>query len=99
VDARVESVIQRLAVFAPLHNPVNLEGIQVARKFWFCHPQIAVFDTSFHRTLSEAAATYPGLMNGWRRKFVANGFHGTSFRWACGQVARLLERENDPELS
>ena len=32
VDANVESVIQRLAAFAPLHNPVNLEGIQAARE-------------------------------------------------------------------
>src|SRR5476651_495150 len=34
VDADVESVIQRLAVFAPLHNPVNLEGIQAAREIF-----------------------------------------------------------------
>jgi acetate kinase len=61
VDAHVESVIQRLAVFAPLHNPVNLEGIQVAQEIFGPKiPQIAVFDTSFHRTLSEAASTYPG---------------------------------------
>jgi len=99
VDAEVESVIQRLAVFAPLHNPVNLEGIQVAREILGAKiPQIAVFDTSFHRTLSEAAATYPGPYN-WREKGIRRyGFHGTSFRWACGQAARLLKRENDPAL-
>jgi acetate kinase len=99
VDARVESVIQRLAAFAPLHNPVNLEGIQVAREiFGSAIPQIAVFDTSFHRTLSEAAATYPGPYEWLEKEIRRYGFHGTSFRWACGQVARLLERENDPEL-
>ena len=99
VDARVESVIQRLAVFAPLHNPVNLEGIQVAREiFGSAIPQIAVFDTSFHRTLSDAAATYPGPYEWLEKEIRRYGFHGTSFRWACGQVARLLERENDPEL-
>jgi acetate kinase len=81
VDARVEAVIQRLAVFAPLHNP-----------------QIAVFDTSFHRTLSEAASTYPGPFD-WLGKGIRRyGFHGTSFRWASAQAARLLKRENDPEL-
>jgi acetate kinase len=99
VDARVESVIQRLAVFAPLHNPVNLEGIQVAREiFGSAIPQIAVFDTSFHRTLSDAAATYPGPYDWLERKIRRYGFHGTSFRWASGQAARLLKRENDPEL-
>jgi acetate kinase len=99
VDAQVEAVIKRLAAFAPLHNPINLEGIQVARDILGSDtPQIAVFDTSFHRTLSEAAATYPGpyawLQQGIRRY----GFHGTSFRWASRQASLLLKRENDPEL-
>jgi len=99
VDAKVESVIQRLAAFAPLHNPVNLEGIQAAREILGSKiPQIAVFDTSFHRTLSEAASTYPGPFE-WLEKGIRRyGFHGTSFRWASGQAARLLKRENDPAL-
>jgi acetate kinase len=99
VDAEVESVIQRLAVFAPLHNPVNLEGIRVAREILGPEiPQIAVFDTSFHRTLSEAASTYPGPFE-WLQKGIRRyGFHGTSFRWASGRTARLLQRENDPAL-
>ena len=99
VDADVESVIQRLSVFAPLHNPINLEGIQVAREILGSKiPQVAVFDTSFHRTLSKAASTYPGPFD-WLKKGIRRyGFHGTSFRWASGQAARLLERESDPEL-
>lgn len=99
VDAGVEAVIQRLAAFAPLHNPINLEGIQVARELFGPQvPQIAVFDTSFHHTLSEAASTYPGPFD-WLKKGIRRyGFHGTSFRWASSQAARLLKRENDPEL-
>jgi acetate kinase len=99
VDARVESAIARLAVLAPLHNPINLEGIQVARKiFGAAIPQIAVFDTSFHRTLSEAAETYPGPY-AWLEKDIRRyGFHGTSFRWASGRAARFLQRETDPQL-
>jgi len=99
VDADVESVIERLAAFAPLHNPVNLEGIRVAREILGSKiPQIAVFDTSFHRTLSEAASTYPGPFE-WLEKGIRRyGFHGTSFRWACGQASRLLKRQNDPAL-
>ncbi|MCE0482827.1 MAG: acetate/propionate family kinase [Methylacidiphilales bacterium] len=99
VDAQVEEVIKRLAAFAPLHNPINLEGIQVAREILgSAIPQIAVFDTSFHRTLSEAAATYPGPY-AWLQKGIRRyGFHGTSFRWASGQASRLLKRESDPGL-
>jgi acetate kinase len=99
VDADVESVIERLAAFAPLHNPVNLEGIRVAREILGSKvPQIAVFDTSFHRTLTQAAETYPGPYD-WLKKGIRRyGFHGTSFRWATGEAARLLKRENDPAL-
>ena len=99
VDAGVESVIQRLAAFAPLHNPVNLEGIRAAQEILGSKiPQIAVFDTSFHRTLTQAAETYPGPYE-WLKKGIRRyGFHGTSFRWASGQAARLLKRENDPSL-
>jgi acetate kinase len=99
VDARVESIIERLAAFAPLHNPVNLEGIRAAREVLGSEiPQIAVFDTSFHRTLTQAAETYPGPYD-WLKKGIRRyGFHGTSFRWASGQAARLLKRENDPSL-
>ena len=99
VDAGVEAVIQRLAAFAPLHNPINLEGIQVARELLGAKiPQIAVFDTSFHRTLSESASTYPGPFE-WLQKGIRRyGFHGTSFRWASIQAARLLKRESEPEF-
>ena len=99
VDTKVESVIERMAAFAPLHNPVNLEGIRVAREILGSNvPQIAVFDTSFHRTLTQAAETYPGPYD-WLEKGIRRyGFHGTSFRWATGQAARLLKRENDPSL-
>jgi acetate kinase len=99
VDAEVETVIQRLSAFAPLHNPVNLEGIRAVRELLGSKiPQIAVFDTSFHRTLPEAAETYPGPYDWLKLGIRRYGFHGTSFRWATGQSSRILKRENDPEL-
>ena len=99
IDAQVEADIERLAGFAPLHNPNNLTGIRAARKvFGAGKPQFAVFDTAFHRTLPDAAATYAGphewLDQGIRRY----GFHGTSFRYASQRAAQLLGRRNDPEL-
>ena len=99
IDPQVEAVIKRLAAFAPLRNLINLEGVQAAREILDPDvPQIAVFDTSFHRTLSEAASTYPGPY-AWLQKGIRRyGFHGTSFRWASAQASRLLKRENDPEL-
>ena len=43
--------IEALAVFAPLHNPVNVAGIRVAMKLFPGVPHVAVFDTAFHLSL------------------------------------------------
>jgi acetate kinase len=99
VTADVEAAIERCVHFAPLHNPSNLTGIRVARQlFGENKPQFAIFDTAFHRTLSDAAASYAGsrvwIDQGIRRY----GFHGTSFRYASGRAAQLLGRIDDPKL-
>ena len=57
-DDEVCAAIAELIPLAPLHNPANLTGIEVARRLLPDVPQVAVFDTAFHRTLPEAAAVY-----------------------------------------
>jgi acetate kinase len=98
INDSVETAIARLAPLAPLHNPANLAGIRAARKLLPDIPHFAVFDTAFHRTLAESAYTYPGPY-AWKESGIRRyGFHGTSFRWASEQAARLLQRQSDPEL-
>ncbi len=85
--------IEELAVFAPLHNPVNVAGIRVAMKMFPNVPQVAVFDTAFHQTLPPYAYLY-GLpyelykQHGIRRY----GFHGTSHRYVSLKAAEVLKR-------
>lgn len=85
--------IEELAVFAPLHNPVNVAGIRVALKHFPNVPQVAVFDTAFHQTLAPYAYLY-GLpydlykQHGIRRY----GFHGTSHRYVSMKAAEVLKR-------
>jgi acetate kinase len=85
--------IEELAVFAPLHNPVNVAGIRVALKQFPNVPQVAVFDTAFHQTLAPYAYLY-GLpyelykQHGIRRY----GFHGTSHRYVSLKSAEVLKR-------
>jgi len=85
--------IEELAVFAPLHNPVNVAGIRVALKQFPNVPQVAVFDTAFHQTLAPYAYLY-GLpydlykQHGIRRY----GFHGTSHRYVSLKAAEILKR-------
>lgn len=99
ISSDVESTIRELGAFAPLHNEANLVGVTVARHvFGTGVPQVAVFDTAFHQTLSPAARTYPGphawLDQGIRRY----GFHGTNFRWVAERAAYLLKRKEPLRL-
>jgi acetate kinase len=85
--------IEALSIFAPLHNPVNVEGIRVAMQQFPHIPHVAVFDTAFHQTLPPYAYLY-GLpydlykQDGIRRY----GFHGTSHRYVSLKSAEVLKR-------
>ncbi len=93
ISPDVKKSIARLAVFAPVHNPVNLEGIQAIENILPNVPQIAVFDTAFHAQLTPAAFVYPGpyewLENGIRRY----GFHGISHQYCARRAAEILNRD------
>ncbi len=85
--------IEALSIFAPLHNPVNVEGIREAMRQLPDVPHVAVFDTAFHQTLPPYAYLY-GLpyelykQDGIRRY----GFHGSSHRYVSLKAAEVLER-------
>ncbi|MFZ0709876.1 MAG: acetate/propionate family kinase [Terrimicrobiaceae bacterium] len=99
VTPRVEATIDRLGEFAPLHNPVNLEGIRACREALGDEiPQFAVFDTAFHRTLPQAATTYAGPYEWVERGFVRYGFHGTSYRYASRRASEIINRQHDEDL-
>ena len=57
VDDDVLAAIAELVPLAPLHNPANLEGIEVRRRVFPDVPQVAVFDTAFHQTLPPRTPT------------------------------------------
>jgi acetate kinase len=90
INDAVLAAIQDLSVLAPLHNPVNALGIEVARRAFPELPHVAVFDTAFHATLPPRAFTY-AVPRAWAvRRY---GFHGTSHAYVSRQAARLLGRE------
>ena len=93
ISPDVKETIARLSVFAPVHNPVNLEGIEALEKILPNVPQVAVFDTAFHAQLPPAAFVYPGpyewLEDGIRRY----GFHGISHQYCARRAAQLLNRD------
>ena len=85
--------IEALAVFAPYHNPVNLDGIKAAMKYFPAVPHIAVFDTAFHQTLPTYAYMY-GLPYDYYKKdgIRRYGFHGTSHRYVSLKSAEVTKR-------
>ncbi|OON29444.1 MULTISPECIES: acetate kinase [unclassified Micromonospora] len=96
IDDAVFAAIEELVPLAPLHNPANLAGIRVAREALPGVPQVAVFDTAFHHTLPEAAATYAIDRDTARRHDIRRyGFHGTSHAYVSRRTAELLGRPYD----
>ena len=78
---------------APLHNPTNIKGIEAARELLGkAVPQVAVFDTAFHHSLSEVAYLYAVPYHLYRRHRIRRyGFHGTSHRYVAYRYRALRE--------
>jgi len=93
IDDEVVSVIRSLSSLAPLHNPANLVGIEVARERRPDLPQIAVFDTAFHRSIPPHAYHY-AIPREWYEKHGVRryGFHGTSHAYVAREAAAFLSR-------
>jgi acetate kinase len=91
INDSVVAAIRDLAVLAPLHNPANADGIEVARRAFPDLPHVAVFDTAFHTTLPPRAFTY-AVPRAWGvRRY---GFHGTSHAYVSRAAARVLGRSD-----
>jgi acetate kinase len=93
VDDEVEAELAAVTELAPLHNAPALAALRRARAELPDLPHVAVFDTAFHATIPDEAATYAlpvQAREDWGiRRF---GFHGLSVQWASERVgvARLV---------
>jgi len=93
VTSEVKREIRRLSALAPEHNAAEANGIETAEEIFKSRPQVAVFDTAFHRTLPERAFVYPGPYAWYERGIRRYGFHGTSHRYCAGRTARILGKD------
>jgi acetate kinase len=93
VDDDVAENIRELSDLAPLHNPANLMGIEVAMKLFPDVKHVAVFDSAYFRTLPESAARYAVSKDvAEKYKVRRYGAHGTSHKYVGQKVADLLGR-------
>ena len=88
VDEKVLAELEQLVPIVPSHQPFELDGIRVVAKAYPRLPQVAVFDTSFHRTMPEVAQRYalPAAVLG--NEIRHWGYHGTSYDY----ISRVLPR-------
>jgi acetate kinase len=94
LDEAVIAHIEALSPLAPLHNPINLEGIRTAMRLFPDLIHVAVFDTAFHHTLPSRARVYAidrvvAEKHGIRRY----GFHGTSHEFVAQRAARYMKTD------
>jgi acetate kinase len=71
----------------------GLEGIKLIEKLLPDIPQIAVFDTGFHRTMPDAAFIYPVPYDWYEKNGIRRfGFHGINHEYCAHRAARMLKR-------
>jgi acetate kinase len=94
IDADVEMAMRELTALAPLHQPKSLVALDAVTGALPDLPAVACFDTAFHATLPQAAATY-ALPAQWRERWGLRryGFHGLSHAWVARRAPEMLGRD------
>lgn len=91
----VRAEIVRESEIDPAHTKSELQAIDAAQRvFGEDVPQVAVFDTSFHKTLEPSAYVYPGPYEWLDQGIRRYGFHGISFQYSARRAAEILERDS-----
>jgi acetate kinase len=95
VNQEVKDNIKDLFDLAPLHNPANLTGIEIAETIFTSAKQIAIFDTAFHQTMPKEAYQY-ALPSTYleEHKIRAYGFHGTSHKYVSEKAIAYLGKKS-----
>jgi len=91
ITKQVIEALEECIDLAPLHNPPNLEGIYAITKLLPDVPQVGVFDTAYHQTMTEQAYLY-GIPYSLYEKYKVRryGFHGSSHRFVSQRAADIL---------
>ncbi len=93
VDAALLAELRERIPFAPEHLPAELAAIAAVAARWPMLPQVACFDTAFHRTLPDVAQRYPLPDELYARGVRRYGYHGLSYDHVVHTLtARVLGR-------
>ncbi|WP_346861351.1 acetate kinase [uncultured Draconibacterium sp.] len=91
ITDEVKAKVKELFPLAPLHNPANLVGVEVAEKVFPNATQVGVFDTAFHQTIPEKAFRYALPEKFYSEMRIRKyGFHGTSHKFISEKAIEYL---------
>jgi len=91
ITDQVKAKVKELFPLAPLHNPANLIGVEVAEKVFPKATQVGVFDTAFHQTMPEVAFRYAIPEKMYTEMGIRKyGFHGTSHKYVSEKATEYL---------
>jgi acetate kinase len=93
LDDVAGDAIARAGADAPLHDAAALRAVSLVRRLRPRTPQLAVSDSAFHRTMSEAATTYAVPRELTRRGLRRIGYHGLSHEYAAHRACALAGLE------
>lgn len=100
INEQVKAKIKELFSLAPLHNPPNLKGIEVAEDLFPQAKQVAVFDTAFHSSIPPQARRYAIPNKLFEEHHIQlYGFHGTSHKYVSEKAMEWLKKENSKIIS
>jgi acetate kinase len=89
VDGQLLEDLRRLIPYAPLHLPAEIQGIEAVSLHFPQLPQLACFDTAFHRRMPELAQRFPLPRVFWDEGVRRYGFHGLSYEYIIDQVGAM----------
>ena len=93
INEEVKQKIKKLFRLAPLHNPPNYLGIEIAEQIFSKAKQVAVFDTAFHQTMPPVAYRMAIPKTFYDEHGIrAYGFHGTSHKYVSGMALAYLQK-------
>ena len=94
INDEVKKALEACVPLAPLHNPANLIGIAACEEAMPGVPQIGVFDTAFHQTMTKEAYMYAVPYELYEKhKIRRYGFHGTSHKYVSQEAAKMLGKK------
>lgn len=91
VTPEVMETLEKCISYAPLHTPAHIMGIKGCTDVMPTTPQVLVFDTAFHQTMSKEAYMYGISYDMYEDYGIRRyGAHGTSHRYVSGEMIKIM---------